>query len=684
MTKALLIELGCEELPARFVRPGLAALKEAVEEALRTARIPFGEATTYGTPRRLSVAVAEVAEVGTDLEEVIKGPPARIAFDEAGEPTQAALGFARKNEVEPEDLFRLETDKGDYLAARVRQQGQSLATVVATLGSRIERISFPKRMRWGYDIGPFARPVHWFVSLHGDQVLPFEAFGVEAGRHSQGHRVHGKDGADIASADEYLAALRSVAVEPDRAVRRERILVQAKALAESVGGQLVDDPELIETLVDLTEHPMPVLGHFDSSYLNLPRSLLISEMREHQKYLAVENSEHQLINAFIAVSNTASRQPEVVAKGNELVLRARFEDARFYFEEDAKVLLVEQASRLKDVLWERSLGTLAAKTERVAAVAAWLADTANQSVDKEQLARAALLSRADLVTGVVGEFPELQGEIGALYALRDGEDPEVASAIEAYYRPRYSGDALPQTELGCLLAVADRADSLVGIIGIGKEPTGATDPFALRRAAIGICRLLDEIYPEISLDGLFTAAAQQYEKGQLSDGGVETAVRFTLTRLRGQLKEASHSTARVDAVFAAGGDCPGALSGRVRALESADLSDLSAAFKRAGNLLKKADPEDLKASVPAGSSPPEQQLLQAVDQIEEALTGARERRDWGQCLGLVATLREPLDRFFDDVMVMSKDPVERQQRLQLLARVQGCFVDLVDPSKLAE
>ncbi len=683
MSRTLLIELGCEELPARFVRPGLQSLKGVVEDLLAEARIPFGEARVYGTPRRLAVVVADVGSAGEDLEEVVKGPPARIAFDEAGEPTQAAAGFARKNGVETKDLFRLETDKGDYVATRIQQQGRPLAEVVATLGERIEKIPFPKRMRWGYDVGPFARPVHWFVSLHGEEALPFQAFGVASGRHSQGHRVHGKAGAEIASADAYTASLRAVAVEPDRDVRRERILVDAKALAQSAGGQLVEDPELIETLVDLTEHPMPVLGRFDAGYLELPRSLLISEMREHQKYLAVEDDQGQLLNAFIAVSNTASREPQVVAEGNELVLKARFEDARFYFEEDAKTLLIEQAERLEDVLWERRLGSLALKTERVGGLALWLAQESGLRVDADQLARAARLSRADLVTGVVGEFPELQGEIGALYAQRDGEAPEVAAALEAYYRPRFSGDELPEGRLGRLLAVADRADSLVGIIGIGKEPTGAADPFALRRAAIGICRLLDEVYVKVSLAALYGAATAQYPEGQLAEDAVETAVQFTLTRLRGQLKEAGHPTARIDAVLAAGGDCPGALSGRVRALASADLSDLSAAYKRAGNLLKKADAADLAATVGSGSTPSEQQLQGAVDEIQEALAVARAAQDWVQCLALVSTLRAPLDRFFDEVMVMSEDAVERQQRLQLLARVRGCFLHLVDPSKLA-
>lgn len=682
MSRPLLIELGCEELPARFVRPGMEGLKEVVLSILDEARISRGDAQVLGTPRRLTVVVDAVAERGTDLEEIIHGPPARIAFDEAGKPTQAAAGFARKNGVAPEALFKVETDKGDYVAARVRQEGQALAQVLEGLGERIEKIPFPKRMRWGYSMGPFARPVHWFVSLHGSEAIPFMAFGVTAGTSSQGHRVHSKGLVEIAAADAYSESLRAAAVEPDRDRRRELILSKAEALAESAGGRLVEDPELLETLVDLTEHPHPVLGRFAESYLELPRSLLISEMREHQKYLAVEDAEGQLLNAFIAVSNTRSSQPKVVAEGNELVLRARFEDARFYFEEDAKRLLVEHGSRLDDVLWERSLGTLAEKTRRVGQLAAWLADQSSLSVDSDQLARAAQLSRADLVTGVVAEFPELQGEIGALYARRDGEDEEVAQAIEDYYKPRFSRDDLAAGDLGRLLSVADRADSLVGIIGIGKEPTGTADPFALRRAGIAICRLLDEVFVGLGLDELFAAAAALYPEGQLAEEAVATATEFSLTRLRGLLKEEGHGTAAIDGVFAAGGSRPGELSGRVRALAAADLSDLSAAYKRASNLLRKAEPTDLAADVGPASGAAEQRLHQALERIEAQVLSARDARDWTGCLERVATLRDPLDGFFEEVMVMSDVDSERQQRLQLLARVQACFEGLVDPSRL--
>lgn len=667
----LLLEIGVEELPASFVRGALDAMPRIADELLSAARLPHGAIRALGTPRRLSVEVRDVADAQEDLAEVVPGPPRAIALDADGNPTKAGAGFARKQGVDPSALQVIETDKGPYVAVRRQEVGRPAAEVLPTvLRGLCERVPFPKSMRWGPGEVAFGRPVHWLLALHGEAVVPFEFAGIESGRSTRGHRFLSPAAFDVASVAAYVDALASAHVVVDPDARRARMERDLHAAAGALGGVLAPDEFLVTECACLAEEPHVVPGGFDEEFLALPDAVVVSVMRDHQRYFAVRGPDGALLPRYLNVVNTANA-PEVIARGNDRVLRARLADARFFVEEDAKATLASRVPRLDEVVFQKALGSVGDKVRRVEALAGIFA--AHAGVDPEPATLAARLSKADLETLIVGEFPELQGEMGRWYARREGLPEDVADALRDHYLPQGAKDPVAPAPLGAVVGCADRMDTLVGCFGVGLSPTGSADPFALRRAALGVIRTALEGPIDAPLARWALDAYTLYPSGLLSSGK-ETLPRvaeFFRARLKALYAE-RHPTDLVEACLAAwDGGSVRDLDARVRAVaafkEQPAYASLAIGFKRAFNIARDAASdvyspdrfaEDAERAL--GES-----FAAARSRIEDAVT----RRDYAEALRCLTELREPIDRFFDEVLVMSDDDALRDNRLALLSSI---------------
>lgn len=703
----LLFEIGTEELPAGFLDPALDFLSTALPAALDEARLTHGEAWAEGTPRRFVVVVKDVAERQEDREEEVTGPKAEVAWDKDGKLTKAGEGFLRGRGLDPSAAFKKETKKGLVMAARVFHEGAPAKEVLPPiLESLIGRVPFKKQMRWTDGKESFGRPVRWLLALLGDAPLKLGFAGVTSDKTTRGHRFHAPEPVEVRGVEDYRQKLAERRVMLSRAERRAVILEGARALAEEAGGTLLEDEDLLHEVANLVEHPWPVLGRFEERFLEMPKEVLLSEMKEHQRYFGVVKPDGSLVPAFVVVAGSEPRAPDKLAAGNARVLRSRFEDGAFYYAEDAKHRLEERAARLSTVVFQRDLGTLADKTARVEALTDLLAASLELPADiRERALRAAHLAKADLLSGVVGEFPELQGTMGRYYAERDGEPREVALAIEEHYLPRTAGAALPTTAEGALVGVADRLDTLVGILAVGKPPSGSADPFGLRRAGIALLRILLERDWALRLGALVDAAVEQVgERAKKPAAELrETALDFLRTRLRGVLVE--HAEERglsgasdiVDATLAAGSDdvvdaeARTIALARLRAEDHEEFERLAATFKRVGNILQKArgDGVSVSATLDEGTlvEPAEKDLAKEV-------MGARSRfesapRDGGGLeerytakLHTIVALKPHVDRFFDDVLVMAEDPKLRAARLGLLASVEEMLVAVADFTRI--
>jgi len=489
-TDTLLFELGMEELPPGALSSLTRSLGDQVEQGLTRAEIPYGGIRAYGAPRRLAVEVRDLARHQPDRPFERRGPALAAAYDADGEPTRAALGFARSCGVEVAELDRLENDSGAWLVHRGVESGKPTADLIpGIIDQALTQLPIPKRMRWGAQTTEFVRPVHWVVLLLGETVVPARFFGVDSGRQSRGHRFHHPEPVEISHADHYADVLRGAYVLVDLQERRDHIVEGVRAEGERVGGHAVMDPALVDEVNALVEWPVVLSGTFDADFLRVPPEALVSSMEGHQRYFPVRDVNGALLPRFITVANLESREPQRVIAGNERVIRPRLADAAFFWDQDRARPLGERESGLRSVVFQKSLGSLQDKAERVAALAGEYASRFETSTD--DAVKAARLCKADLLTEMVGEFPDLQGVMGRYYALEDGESPAVATALDEVYQPRHAGDAVAGTPLGRLLAVMDRADTLIGIFAIGKAPSGAKDPFALRRAAVGLLRSLD-------------------------------------------------------------------------------------------------------------------------------------------------------------------------------------------------
>lgn len=687
--EALLLEIGMEECPARFVAPALEALEAAIRKALESGRLSFDRVETYGTPRRLAALVHGVSLRQSDLEEEVKGPPARVAFDEANVPTKAAVGFAASQKVSVDALVVRETEAGAYVFARKVEPGRPAVEVLPSLlAGAVAELHFPKSMRWGDGTVRFARPVRWIVSLLGETVIPFEFGEVTAGRATWGHRFLAPGEIVLSRAEEYAGRLeREGRVVVDVAQRRERIRRQVVELAASLEGEALLDDALLDEVTQLVEWPTALVGRFDRRYLEVPPEILITTMKEHQRYFPIIDREGRLLDAFIAVSNSDENTVDVVRRGNERVLSARLADAKFFFDEDRKRPLVDRVDELKSILFQERLGSLYQKVERIRRIVRRAGDSFPEEV-RQAADRAALLCKADLVTHVVYEFPELQGVMGEKYALSSGEPEEVARAIFEHYLPRHAGDELPATPAGMLVSLADKIDTVTGCFGIGLVPTGSQDPYALRRQALGVLRILLAHRPPVSLGRLVRMAIEEHGAVIADPEGTYGAVlEFFAGRLRTLLTEKGIRHDLVDAGLALGVEDVIAAWERTEALARAagteSFAALRTAYQRAANLAKKGG-EGVEVNASLFRHEAEARLWEHVDELGRKAAELVQAGRFDEAIGVLAGLRAPVDAFFDAVLVMDPDVRVRGNRLALLRAVVGAFAGVGDLSRIGE
>jgi glycyl-tRNA synthetase beta chain len=684
-----LFELGTEELPPKSLFTLARALAEGIEKGLATAAIDHGEVEWFATPRRLAVRVHGLAEKQPDQEIKRQGPAVANAFDDSGQPTKAAAGFAASCGVSVDKLQQVDGPKGRVLMFVGTKKGEPTTTLLpGIVKASLDALPIAKRMRWGAGDAEFVRPVHWAVMLFGTTVVECELLGVRTGKNSHGHRFHAPAPLPIASPAKYVDALKKAHVIADVAERRERIRSGSVALAQANGGTAVISDALLDEVTALVEWPVPLLGRFDERYLELPQEVPIATMQDHQRYFPVRDAQGKLRNEFIAVANLESRDPNKVRDGNERVIRPRLADAAFFWDSDRRERLEARRPMLKNVTFQAKLGSLHDKTERVSRLAVRIAEST--SGDAALARRAAELSKCDLLTLMVGEFPELQGLMGNYYAAADGEPAEVCAALEEQYWPRFAGDRVPQTRTGIALSLADKLDTLAGIFAIGQKPSGTRDPFGLRRAALGVLRTILERELDVDLRQLVESAvaAQPVEK---KPEVVEEVWTYIVERLRSSYLEGDGAravtTEMFDAVVASRTQSVLDMDLRLRALERflkmSEAESLAAANKRIVNILRKA-PGDLTGAVDTSrlQDGAERQLFEHVLSMERAVNPLFARREYAQALTQLASLRDDVDRFFDSVMVMAEDADVRANRLGLLLRLRGLFLQFADLSRL--
>lgn len=677
----LIFEIGCEEMPARFVRPAMASLKELATKHLAELQLSYGSLETTGTPRRLALLINGLLAEQPERTELALGPPVKNAFDADGKPTKAALGFAKSQGVAVEDLGQHDTDKGPRLGVSKTIPGRPAHEVLSELLPKlVAEIPFAKTMRWGSQSFRFARPIHWFLAVLDGKVVPFELAGIKSGNTTKGHRFMAPAEIEVLSPSEYADKLREAHVLVDRTERFTLTQMEVETTAQVGGGKLVPDDELLEEVTDLVELPVACCGTFDPEFLEVPREVIISAMREHQRYFALEDADGKLLNKFIAVNNTKPKDLAVVTAGHEKVLRARLADARFFLTEDMKRPLIDYLEDLKQVTYHAKLGSSFEKVARFTALAKVIAEKIAPD-QAAQVERAAKLAKCDLVTEMVGEFPSLQGVVGTEYARRNGEDAEVAAAISQHYLPAGAGSALPESLVGVCVGLGDRLDTICGMFGIGKAPTGAADPFGLRRAAIGVIRIITEKGFHISLGELLDQAlANLGDKVTKPVAEVKDEIMaFFATRCQGLFADAGVSTDVADAVLAAGLDDLSAAKARALALaqvkETEDFKPLAVGMKRVMNILRKeadqvpSDPADLAVMTEEA----ERQLYQAFQALAEEARARFLEGEYLAFLQALSALKGPIDKFFDDVLVMDPDDKVRANRLAMLNEIAGMF-----------
>lgn len=687
-TETLLIELGTEELPPRALKSLSQAFSAGVAKGLAEHRLEHGEVRSFATPRRLAVSVEQLSLQAEDEAVEILGPPAERARDDAGNWTPAAQGFARKHQVDPDLLEVAETDKGPRLAYRTTTRGASAEACLQDILERtIRDLPIPKRMRWGSSRREFVRPAHWLVVMLGKKAVDCELLELRAGNHTRGHRFHSSGELALKSAADYESKLEAAYVFADFQRRREIIRTQVEAEAAAAGATAVIDEDLLDEVTALVEWPVALTGSFEPRFLEVPAEALVSSMKEHQKYFHLVDASGKLVPKFIFVANIESREPAQVIDGNERVIRPRLSDADFFFRSDKQRALASRVDDLGNVVFQQKLGTLLDKARRLERLASLLAP--ELGADSSLAARAALLGKADLTTLMVGEFADMQGIAGRYYALHDKEAPEVAAALEEQYRPAYAGDQLPEGPVATALALADRLDTLVGIFGIGHAPTGSRDPFALRRAALGVLRILVEKSLPLDLQRWLETTAAGYPEGVLAADTVAEVRRYVLERMRGWYEDAGLPVEVFKAVEARGLSTPLDIDRRVKAVDAfsrlAQASALAAANKRVSNILDKQAAD----FSPSGVS---DDLL--TEAAERALAGELERHRpvldthlaagaYTEAMASLADLQDPVDRFFDDVMVMDENESVRNNRLNLLHELRQLFLQVADISLLA-
>ena len=684
-TKDLFLEIGTEEIPAGFLPKAMADMETLIRKELENSRLTFGAIKTLATPRRLVLHVTEIPTLQSDAETTAMGPAKAIAFGADGKPSKAAEGFARGQGVDVSQLTVIATDKGEYIAAVKKETGRPTHQLLAEILPRlIGNIPFKKSMRWGdFDVR-FARPIHWIVALFDGIVVPFSFGPINSGTLSRGHRFMGNTPFPVRDFVHYLEECERHFVIPDPEKRKDIIRREIHRTAESAGGRLLPDEALLEEVTYLCEYPSTVHGTFPADFLKVPKEVLITSMKSHQRYFSVLDRDGKLLNAFITINNTLTDDPSVVVKGNERVLRARLSDARFFFEEDKKVRLDERVEALKKVVYQQKLGTSYEKMERFRALAEGLAEKLNPAV-KVQTARAATLCKADLVSGMVGEFPEVQGIMGREYALLEGEPAAVATAIAEHYLPIQAGGDLPASDIGAFVSIADKLDTICGCFGVGLIPTGSADPYALRRSALGIINIILDREYKLSLAALIDESLALLSAKLVRPAADVKA--DVLEFFRGRFTNLMADRHPADAVDAAAAvkydDLPDAEL-RIAALAifkaRADFSELAVTFKRVGNIVKEGVDGTIDQAL--FENPAEAALAAAVKNVHISVSAAIGVKDYLTALTEIASLRGYVDDFFDKVMVMADDEKIRRNRLALLTSISKLFGGIADFGRL--
>lgn len=688
MPRDFLLEIGLEEIPARFIPDASAQLKDKVEQFLKSKRIGFAEIKPFSTPRRLAVWVKQVEERQEDLNEILRGPAKRIAVEEDGSWSKAAIGFARGKGANVEDLFIEEVKGEEYLFVRKSQAGEPTVQILPELVTVISSMSFPKNMRWGKEELRFVRPIRWIVALFGDEVIPMTIAGVRSGAITYGHRFLGNQ-VTLASPDQYVSLLEKgyCLVDPDE--RRNRIVEQIRALEAEKGWVVPLDEGLLEEVTNLVEYPTVLYGSFDETFLQIPSQVLITSMREHQRYFPVESPEGELLPYFITVRNGDRRNLEGVAKGNEKVLSARLADARFFYEEDQKMSIDACLARLESVIFHEELGTIADKVRRIRELSGEWTEMLKLDQDlAEAIDRTASICKFDLVTHMVYEFPELQGIMGADYARKLGESEEVSQGIFEHYLPRFAGDQLPASTVGAIVGLADKIDTIVGSFSIGIIPTGSQDPYGLRRAAQGIVQILLDKELPLTLDQLWRSSIQVYRKRNLYKENEEELLRdldqFFMLRLKNLLQERGIRYDVIDAVLSAPIHEIVQLVKKADILqervERPDFKKTVEAFTRVNNLANKAEHDHLQPSDLVEEI--EQTLWEAYQTVNQTVENALSEGDLSAVLDSMTSLQTHIEAFFANVMVMVEDEKLRTARLALLKRLSRLFAQYADFNKL--
>jgi glycyl-tRNA synthetase beta chain len=691
MAKDFILEIGTEEIPARFMGAVISQMEDLVRQWVTSNRLASEAVAAFGTPRRLVVYITGLAEKQGEFTEEVKGPAKKAAFDAEGKPTKAAEGFARGQGVGVNDLIVRETPNGEYVFAVKKLVGQETGSLLPEFcTSLITGLSFPKPMRWGNKEMRFARPIRWLLSLFDEQVVSFEIEGLPSDRITYGHRFLAQGPIVINRAPEYFGKLKDKYVIVNQVERKELIWNQVVALAATEGGQAVPDDELLEEVTQLLEYPTALCGGFSEDYLRLPKEVLITPMREHQRYFPVVDSGDRLLNKFITVRNGTDAFLDTVKEGNEKVLRARLADAEFFYTEDLKTPLRDNVEKLQKIVFHESLGTVYEKVERVIELSNFLAQELGitESAVLESVKQGAYLSKADLVTNVVYEFPELQGIMGKEYALRNGEPPAVADTIFEHYLPRFSGDILPATDPGRIVSIADKIDTIVGCFAVGIQPTGSQDPYALRRQALGVCNIALEARLEFSVTGLIDKAysldAEKIKAKLSREQTREEVMEFFRLRLKNIFADKGYSYDVVDAVLAAGYDELSDTLLRIDALANLRSQEifgkLLTAYNRVANLAKNAvaDKIDSQLLTEEVERSLYSEYIKAGDEMKIFL----KEHQYRQFLQRFALLQQYIDNFFDGVMVMIDDEKIKNNRLALLRNIAGLTSSVADLTKI--
>ena len=689
MSKDFLVEIGTEELPPKVLRQLSETFASGISQALKDKQLHFSNMTTYAAPRRLAVLITDLAEQTPNQDVVSWGPPLKVAFDAEGQPTKAAEAFARKNGLDIGALAELVENDGqqDKLCVRQSISGSNTEALLGDIiNQSLSALPIPKPMRWGRSRQEFVRPVQWAVILFGSDIVAVDILGVTSGNLSRGHRFHSTGNIEITSPGAYRNALQDAFVMVDFAERRELIRQGVVAAAKVANGEAVIDEDLLEEVTSLNEWPVPLMGRFEEHFLEVPAEALISSMAQHQKYFHVVDGSNQLLPLFITVANIASSDPQQVISGNERVIRPRLADAAFFYNTDLKTTLEARRESLRKIVFQSKLGTVYDKTARVSELAKTLAPFVGANVTVA--GRAGELCKSDLVTEMVGEFADLQGVMGRYYALNDGEDPAVAEALLEQYLPRFSGDTIPASAAGAALALADRLDTLVGIFSIGQQPSGSRDPFALRRASLGILRIIIERNIDIDLKVAIAAAAHQLALTDTSDAICKQVLTYVTERLKSWYRDEKVTPEVFASVAALGLSNPLDIDARVKAVDEfsrvAEAVALAAANKRVLNILVKQGEANIAPKIDPTlfEDPAETQLAADIERLTRLIEPLVKERNYMGVLAALATLREPVDSFFDTVLVMADNLEIRANRLALLHSLRQLFLNVADISHL--